>query len=84
MNPDYKKHGGQIKVFIFCKIGYFFLEIFVFYFTQFHYHQMHQIFNEKVEFEADPKVDHLNPDYKKPGGHKKVFVIFRKFFTHFL
>ena len=31
---------------------------------------MRQIFNEKVEFEGQPKVEHQNPSYR-PGGSKK-------------
>ena len=31
-----------------------------------------QIFSEKVEFDAEPKVESKNPDYKKQGGNVKV------------
>ncbi len=31
-----------------------------------------QIFNEKVEFDAAPKIDVHNHDYKKQGGNVKV------------
>ena len=32
-----------------------------------------KIFNEKVEFDAGPKVDALNPNYKKQGGNAQIF-----------
>ena len=32
-----------------------------------------KIFSEPVNIEADPKVDALNPNYKKQGGNVKVY-----------
>jgi len=37
-----------------------------------------KIFNEKVEFDAAPKVDDFNHDYKKQGGNVKV----KKYYTN--
>ena len=34
-----------------------------------------QIFNEKLDIRAEPKVDSMNKDYKKSGGNKQVFIL---------
>lgn len=32
-----------------------------------------KIFSERVDVRADPKVDALNPNYKKGGGNAQIF-----------
>jgi hypothetical protein len=33
-----------------------------------------QIFSEKVEINAAPKIDAINPNYKRRGGNKQITV----------
>ena len=46
-----------------------------------------QIFSEKVEFDAAPKVDNYKADYKKPKTDVKVsfkiFILKKKQFSNF-
>ncbi len=70
-NPNYTKPGGDVKVYNFsCKtfikaqrlINKDLLYLF------------NKIFEEKLKFDAAPKIDAKNDKYVKPGGDVKVLI----------